>query len=293
MTMAGPAGTARERGMILVNVLLFVAIASGVVMLMISAEDDALQRATRLAEASRAQAAVRGGELSAIVALRRDAAVARATDNPTEAWASVAESGAPIAGGRFDLAVADAQGRFNVNAVVTGEAAPVEMLGRIAAAAGITPEQTVRAIELLRLAGPIADLRPLRMAGLEPATLARLSRMITALPYATTVNANSADESLLAIMIGDARAADLLVARRRRAGLLTAEDFATAGVTVPPMMGFTSNVYWVRVRVTIGATRRQLTSLLVRRRPDGQPPTVAAVARWHGAAGPAEAPALP
>ena len=61
-----------ETGMILVNVLMFVAIASGLVLLMINREELALSRGLRTSEASRALAVVRGGEVSAIVALRRD-----------------------------------------------------------------------------------------------------------------------------------------------------------------------------------------------------------------------------
>ena len=62
-----------EEGMILVNVLMFVAIAAGLVLLMINREELALDRGLRTREAARALAIVRGGELSAVVALRRDA----------------------------------------------------------------------------------------------------------------------------------------------------------------------------------------------------------------------------
>ena len=65
-----------EAGMILVNVLMFVAIASGLVLLLINREELALDRALRTREAARALAVVRGGELSAVVALRRDMVVA-------------------------------------------------------------------------------------------------------------------------------------------------------------------------------------------------------------------------
>ncbi|KAK0357815.1 hypothetical protein LTR94_037888, partial [Friedmanniomyces endolithicus] len=63
----------REAGMILVNVLMFVAIASGLVLLMINREEVALDRSIRSREAARALAIVRGGELSALSALQRDA----------------------------------------------------------------------------------------------------------------------------------------------------------------------------------------------------------------------------
>jgi general secretion pathway protein K len=50
-----------EEGMVLVNVLMFVAIAAGLVLVMINREELALDRALRTREAARALAIVRGG----------------------------------------------------------------------------------------------------------------------------------------------------------------------------------------------------------------------------------------
>ncbi|NWO96470.1 general secretion pathway protein GspK, partial [Escherichia coli] len=83
-------------------------------------EELALDRALRTREAARALAVVRGGELSAVVALRRDMVVAPNEDDVTEPWARLSERGAPIEGGSFDLAIADAEGRFNLNALRAG-----------------------------------------------------------------------------------------------------------------------------------------------------------------------------
>ena len=61
----------REQCMILVNVLMFVAIASGLVLLMINREEVALDRSIRSREAARALAIVRGGEgATKVVAVR-------------------------------------------------------------------------------------------------------------------------------------------------------------------------------------------------------------------------------
>ncbi|HVJ01635.1 MAG TPA: Type II secretory pathway component PulK-like protein, partial [Sphingomonas sp.] len=130
-----------EEGMILVNVLMFVAIAAALVALMISREELALDRALRSREAARAMAIVRGGELSALVALRRDGEVAPDVDHQGEPWAKLSEAGAPIEGGSFDLAIGDAEGRFNINAVRAGDAASTILFQSIGEAAGLTPEQ--------------------------------------------------------------------------------------------------------------------------------------------------------
>lgn len=283
--MTGPVPTARraggEAGMILVNVLMFVAIASGVVMLMISREDAALHRAARYREAARAMAIVQGGELSAVAALRRD--TAPASDNAAEPWAKVAQHETPVPGGSFSLAVADAQGRFNINQLMVGDSANVEVLRRMARLAGLPLETVPRAIELVRLYGPITDLAPLQFAGLDPATLRLLSGLVTALPSPSKVNVNAASEPLLALLLDDPDAARKLVEARERAGYLTDADFARAGVAMPTTAGFTSDFFWVRTRVVIGDTRQQRTALLARRRTDDDRVIVEPVGYWRGA----------
>ena len=281
-----------EQGMIMVNVLLFVAITAAVVALMLSAQDVAAERSIMLADAARAQAIARGGELSAVVALRRDAIAAPDSDYAGEPWGKVAQKDGPIVGGRFDLAIADAQSRFNVNALAGDDPTAIETLAKIAAALRLPPDAALRAAALIRTVGPIADLAPLRFAGLDQATMARLAGLVTALPGRTPVNLNSASEPLIAIMSGSAASARLLVATRAQRGFLTAEDFGAMQLPVPPGAGFTSDLYWVRTRVTIGGTSQQLTSLIARRR-DQQRLTVAPIARWRGAAAPEQAPALP
>ncbi|GGE79723.1 type II secretion system minor pseudopilin [Sphingomonas prati] len=280
-----------EQGMILITVLLFVALAAGVVALMLSGEDAALTRAQRMRDAAAAQAAVRGAEASAIVALRRDAVTAPLADHAGEPWAALAERGAKIQGGTFDLAIADAQGRFNINALASDDIGASLIAARIARALQLPPELALRAGALIRQGGPITDLAPLALFGLKPATLAGLARLATALPGQAPVNLNAASPELLAILLDNAEAAQTLVAVRTRQGYLTAEDFQRAGVSVPPGAGFTSDLFWVRARVTIGDTPQQLTSLLQRRKtPEGV--EVVPIGRWRGAAVPEQAPAL-
>ncbi|MFZ5707124.1 MAG: general secretion pathway protein GspK [Pseudomonadota bacterium] len=288
-----PNGREREEGMILVNVLLFVAIASGILLLMISVEDSGLERGLRMREAARAQAIARGAEVSAVVALRRDALVAPDTDNRSEPWAALAETAAPIEGGSFDLAIEDAQGRFNVNALMQPDPVALGLLGKIAAAVGMSPDQADKAVVAIRLAGPVTDLRPLAAIGLPPAQLARLTGLVTALPYESKINLNAASADLLAILSDDPMAAGRLVALRERQGYLTAADMATLNMAMPQGTGLTSNLFWVRSRVRIGDTSQQLTSLIARRdAPDGGKAALV-VGRWWGASAPLQAPRLP
>jgi general secretion pathway protein K len=293
MRKKAPAMRDGEQGMILVNVLLFVAIASGILLLMISVEDSALERGLKMREAARAQAVARGGEVSAIVALRRDGVVAPDTDSRAEPWAALAERGAPIDGGTFDLAIADAQSRFNINALMTGDATSVEMMRRIAVLAGIPENEVPRAIGLVRTMGPISDLRPLRLAGLTAAQMRILSGLITALPYTGKINLNAASEPMLALLINDPFKARRLAALRDRQGYVTAADLATMEISVPVGTGFTSDLFWVRTRVRIGDTSQQLTSLIARKDAPGGGKIVTVVGRWWGSSPPDQAPALP
>jgi len=278
--------------MILVNVLLFVAIASGILLLMISAEDSGLERGLRMREAARAQAIARGGEVSAIVALRRDAAVAPDTDNRGEPWATLAERGAPIEGGTFDLAIADAQDRFNINALMQPDPVAMATLLKIAAAAGMTPEQVDKAAGAIRAVGPLGDLRPLGALGLSAAQVARLSGLLTALPYEGKINLNAASEDMLGVLTGDPMAARRIVALRERQGYLTAADLASLDVPMPQGTGLTSNLFWVRTRVRIGDTSQQVTSLIARKDDGAGGKTAVVVGRWTGASAPLQAPAL-
>ncbi len=282
-----------EQGMILVNVLMFVAIASGLVLLMIGREELALDRALRSREAARAAAVVRGGELSALAALQRDALATPQVDHAGEAWASIGANGATIDGGTFDLAVSDAEGRFNVNMLRSGDAVPVILFQKLARIAGLDEQQTVEAIAYIRTQGPVSDIRPIRLIpGADPAAIARLERMVTALPGKTTINLNAVDEELLAFLIGDPLAAQRIIAIRKRNGQITLRDLSDLKVSQPPGTAFSSNTYWVRVRAKIGDTTQQGATLIQRRRTAQGAVTTVPVARWRNAALPPEAPAL-
>lgn len=263
--------------MILINVLALVAVAAAAVMLMLGTEDPALDRATALREATQALAVARGGELSAVAALRRDMADAPATDNRTEAWAKVAQTKTAISGGSFTLTITDAQGRFNVNAA-GGGGEPV--LAAITTALGLDADIPSRIAKSIAERGRIGDLAELARAQIDPATIAALRPFVTALPGRADVNFNAASADLLGVLVGDRVGGRILSDRRDRAGLLTAADFAATGLKMPTGAGFTSDHFAVTTTVTIGGTTQTLTSLLERRH--GAVPDVVAVSRWRG-----------
>lgn len=281
-----------DAGMILVNVLLFVAIASGLALLMINREELALNGALRMREAARAQAIVRGGEVSAVVALRRDAIDTPEADHRGEPWAALTEAGVEIDGGSFDLAIADAEGRFNINNLMSGEAAPVIQFQALAREVGLDEEQVLMAIGYVRAFGPVTDLRPMRAAGIDPELVDRLQQLVTALPGQTMVNINAAEREMLIFYFRDPVVVDRLIAVRERTGQITQEDLSRENVVMPPGARFASGTFWVHTRATIGGTR-QSGAALIRRRAIEDGVAVETIARWRGAAVPPEAPALP
>ena len=270
--------------MILVNILALVAIAATAVALMLTGQEADIHRTTRFAEAARADAAVAGGELSARVALRRDALLAPEADHPREPWGAVNQAAIAIEGGTFSLQVQDAQGRLNLLDVARGDPGALQALARIAAALGIPPAtQAAVAARLRQGVGPevLAELPGL---GIDPALLPRLAQLVTILPATggTPINLNAIDPALLAILTDTPAGAQQLLAQRDRAGLLTSADLQTIGVPTPPGTGFTSDHYWVRTNARIGDTTRAATALLQRRRaPDGVV-TVETIGRWRG-----------
>lgn len=275
--------------MILVNILSLVAVASAILMLMLSEQDAGVDRTLRFREASQAAALARAGEMSAIVALRRDAAEAPEADHPGEPWAQVIDREAAIEGGTFTLTVTDAQARFNLNNLA-GPFAGAAM-APLAEALQLQPDVVAGIAAAIRQGGPLLRLSQLRALGVEEAAIARLAPLVTTLPAATTVNLNSASEELIALLTGNEAAARMLVAQRERAGFLTQEDISAAGLFMPPGTGFTSDHFWVRTTVTIGDTPQTLTSLVRRIVKDGQPQVIT-LGRWRGAAAPDQVPPL-
>lgn len=255
---------ADREGMILLNVLLVVAVASVAVLVMVVAQDIEVQRGTRLREASQAGAYARAGELSAITVLRRDALTAAGTDNLSEPWASVGQQAISVPGGRFALAIEDEQSRFNLNAMTTGDPGPIETFQRIGTATGIEAETLIRIATVVRVAGPLSDFGLLRTAGVTPDELARLETVAVALPREATVNMNTVGEPLLGLLIDDPEAARELIRLRNARGLMLPADLGSAGIALPAGAGFTSNHYRVVTTVAVGDTTQRLTSRITR-----------------------------
>lgn len=274
-----------EDGVVLINVLAIVAIASAVAVTMLTLSQAAIYRSQRFSDAAQALATCFGAETSAVIALRRDLEETPDVDHAREAWAGLGETAAKIAGGTFDLAIEDAQSRFNVNGLRSGGAAALETFRAIVLSLDLPGDDADRAFALIRFAGPLSDVRELARAGLDEASIASLSELVTALPERTDVNLNTAGQGLLAILLKNPVSAAFLVSRRERLGYLAKDDLDAADILLAPGIGFSSRYFRVAVTVRVGDAVQTLTSLLFRRERNGQAEVVA-ISRKRGRAAP-------
>jgi general secretion pathway protein K len=250
----------RQRG---VALLLVVALTAAVVAVVSTAQFRAaleLRRTTNLVFADQALAYQLGAEDWAAHLLRRDAEQ-ETVDDLTEPWA---QQGVvlPIEGGRMVGALADLQGRFNVNNLLkadgTVDEAQLAQLKRLLDAVGVAetdrvaagivdwidPDQDPRPplgaedSSYLRLDPPYrtADA-PLRwvgelrlVEGVDAPTYALIAPHLAALPRGTAINVNTATLAVLQSLSEDARGAPLddVVARQRSAPFATTAEFSAA-----------------------------------------------------------------
>ena len=269
-----------EKGVVLINVLVILALTASVVYAMISLSDLAILRSQRFSAAGQALALISGGEASAIVALRRDMAEAPQTDNLREPWALVGQQEVPIEGGSFALQIADAQAKFNLNNLPQSGALGAQTLQRIVALldlpADVGPRIAARLTQpqpLVRMADLVAE------AGLTPDEVTRLAQLATVLPSRTDININTAPDVLLAVITDNPVQARSLQGIRKRQGFLTPKDLAAANVILASGVGFVSRYFEVTVDVTIADTAQSMQSILQRRTGRGGQPEVVAIFR--------------
>ena len=255
--------TRHEDGVILINILAILALASVAVLVMIEVQDSAITSTRRFDEAAQALAIVRGAELTAIAALRRDLE-AGSVDHPGDEWGQIGEVDAAIEGGTFSLEVVDAQDRFNLNNLANREARS-PLFRRIAAVAGIDPELRARIENGLRVTGMLSDVASLRRFGASDEDIEALRRFVTTLPASTRINLNSADRSVLTLLFDDAVLARLLE-ERRAVEPLSRSRLRDMRIVVPFDAGFSSDYFVISASARTGSVTQGTESLAFRDR---------------------------
>lgn len=259
-----------DKGVVLVNVLVLLAIAGGLMVLLISGQDRVLSRVSQAADATIAEQIALGAEASVIDALRRDLDTAPEADHLNEPWAlSVIQKETELPTGRFSVAIEDLQAKFDINQLADLSAGTQAFAVRLMTALEQPPQTVNQIVRILRAFGRAKSLGDLAGYGVAPETLAALAPYVTALPVPGAVNLNSVDPFLLEVMVQNPSQSSQLIRQRESRGSLTIDGLRSVGALRPQNSGFTSNVYVVNILAEAGRAKIELETLLVRRNAAG------------------------
>lgn len=253
-----------QNGIILLNVLAVVAIASMAILIMVSVQQAGIVRSIRYAEAAQADAYIAGAEASAVIALREDARISPGTDHAGEAWAQIQDSSVAIGNGTFTVRIMDAQAKYNINNILYG-ASERSVLERLLAALGADDQAGSRIAAYLATAGEARSLDELTLAGLDGAQIDLLGPHLTALPGRTNVNINTASPEVLSAIFNSPVTGQIISSVRDRQGFVTQDDIRQARTLMPRGGGLTSDWFIVTAETRQGETTRRRESLLQRR----------------------------
>ena len=252
----------QDSGVILVNVLVALALGSALVVLMLTSQDNLIDRSRRAAAMAQAQALAMGGETSVVTALRTDMQTAPDVDHYAEPWALIQQAEVQIGTGRFSLRIHDAQAGIDLNGLAAGGIAQEQVLERLVAALDLPPETTLRIVTAVTRNGPLRSLADI--LDLDATARRALAPHVSFLSMGGVVNLNTADALVLGAVLRNQTAANRLVALRDRNGFVTANDLRNLGQVGTGGAGFKSAVFDVTVTAQVDDVTVVLTSRMQR-----------------------------
>lgn len=280
----------QDNGVILVNVLVALALGSALVVLMLTSQDNLIDRSRRAAAMAQAQALALGGETSVLIALRADMQSAPEADHYAEPWALIQQAEVQVGTGRFSVTIRDVQAGIDLNGLAAGGVAQQQILGRLVKALDLPPATALRIITAVGRGTPLRTLADLDE--IDSATREKLAPHVSFLPAGGTVNLNTADVVVLGAVLGNIAAATRLATLRDRNGFITAEDLRRLGLFGTGSAGFKSAVFDVTVTAQVDDVTVVLSSRIQRSQGMGQQ-SVAVIARQFGPVNTADLPELP
>lgn len=222
---------ARESGVAVITAVLVVAVAASAATMMLAQQSATLDQALLVAARAQADEYAQAGVDWARGVLAEDARAGNSVDSLAEGWAQPIAA-LPVERAVVAGAIADEQGKFNLNNLVVGTHRSdddVAIFGRLLASLGLQPELADAVVDwidrdgeptgsagaedpyYLSLPRPYrAANRPMtqvdelyRVKGFDAAAVEKLRPFVTALPSATrtAVNANTASVEVLAAML--------------------------------------------------------------------------------------------
>ena len=254
----------RESGVSLLNVLVVLAVGTGLVAALLNHEESALLQLENAWERTQARALAAGGVASVETALERDFETQPQADHMSEPWAIALQEPIRFEFGGYAVSVEDARGRFDINSLQDGLINEAALLESLLAALDL-PKALGRYMQgILRQHGPLDHIDRLLDYGVKAADLDRLRPHITALPVRGPININAATPELLIALFGKGPRPRVLVARRAAKGYLEPEDLKALGLVLPLLADFRSDTFDVRVLAEVGNARSQLAQRLLR-----------------------------
>ena len=280
----------KDSGVILVNVLVALALGSALVVLMLTSQDDLIDRSRRAAALAQAQALAMGGETSVVIALRSDMQTAPETDHLAEPWALIQQAEVDVGAGRFSVSIHDAQSGIDLNGLGAGGMAQQQVLARLVADLDLPPQTVTQIVNAVSRAGALRSLTDI--GELDPNTRAALAPHVSFLPDGGAVNLNTADAVVMGAVLRNQGAANRLITVRDKLGFLTPADLRDLGLVGTNGAGFKSAVFDVTVTAQVDDVLVRLTSRIQRVQGLGWQ-DVRVIARRFGPDDTAEMPEVP
>jgi len=264
-----------DAGVALINVLVLLAVTSGLVVLLLNQQERGQDAVARSAALAQAEQIALGAEASVLSALRADLDSAPEADHFAEPWASVIQEEVLLPDGRFSLAVRDLQAKFDINVLAAGGVGPQTLFLRLTTALEVPEADARRIVQTLSFTGPVRKLADLERVGIPAETLAILEPHVGALPVPGTVNLNTAGPLLMAVLFQNPGITAQLLRRRQSEGQLTRKTLTDYGALRPEMTGFGSHAWEAEILAQSGpATLRLLTVIQRQDDLDGKAITV-------------------
>lgn len=269
----------RQRGIAAITAILIVAVAASAATLMLAQQSATLDQAMLVTARAQADLYAQAGLDWARGVLAQDAK-ASGVDSLDEGWAKPI-AGLPVERALVAGAIADEQGKFNLNNLVANNQrspADVEAFGRLLEALGLSGQLAEAVLDWIDADGDLASsagaedafylslARPYRAAnvpmvqveelyrvrGFDAQAVAKLKPHVTALGERTRVNVNTASETVLAALLPNKqdKIADIVRMRRTKAFRSEADIAAVVGAESVAALDVKSAFFSVRVQVS-------------------------------------------
>jgi general secretion pathway protein K len=258
----------KQSGMVLVQVLGIVALASSIAVTMLVLQEGAARQTLATRDRLQAETLAIAGETSVKVAFRRDGETHPLTDHYGEAWYTASQAPIEIREGRFAVTLRDAQAKFNLNRLAAGASDRV-LFNRIASVAGLAPETGDRIAAQLASGIELSALSDLVALGFTAEEIDTLAPWVTVLPRPAELNLNTADPALVRAVLGNPAAASQFLARREFTEGPDLSGNNGTGVLLPPGTGLVTSYLEVEIAVQSGEASVRLRSQIARRSEPG------------------------